>query len=375
MSSSISCRSIDVDSDHDHFHGLGEHNAGLAVLRIRSDILNYPLRGNNSFEHFLGQLILSPNATWMSGAGTVAGSAAGLSGTGPSSFSSNKGIQIVDNNTLYIADTANNRVVVIRSGSTNATAIIGSLGNASSQLNAPTDVFVTSTFVYILDTLNYRVQRWSRNGSNGTTVAGITGKPGNSSSTTTFGASYGIYIDKYGYLYVSDQSNHRVLRYAPDSSSGDSSVMVAGTGTPGSAPWQLNSPSKVFVDDHRAMYIADTNNHRVNKWTYGACSGVTVAGTGTSGTTASQLNYPVAVVVDSNQYMYIVDQSNYRIQRWAPGACAGDCLVGCSGSMGSGSNLLSSPQSLAFDNQGAVYVSDGGNHRVQRFLLTSVIGT
>ena len=310
----------------------------------------------------------------MPNAGTVAGSVAGINGTDPSSLSSSRGMQIVDNNTLYVADTLNHRVVVIRPGSTNASAIIGSLGNASNQLSSPTDVFVTSTFIYILDTLNYRVQRWSRNGSNGTTVAGITGTPGNSNSTTTFGVGYGIYVDKYGYLYVSDQSNHRVLRFAPGSSSGDSGVMVAGAGTPGSAPWQLNSPSKVFVDDDRGMYIADTNNHRIQKWTYGACSGVTVAGTGSAGAGASQLNYPVAVVVDSNQFMYIVDQSNYRIQRWAPGACAGDCLVGCSGTSGSGSNQFFSPQSLAFDNQGALYVSDGSNNRVQRFLLTSVIG-
>ena len=283
-------------------------------------------------------------------------------------------MQIVDNNTLYIADTGNNRVVVVRPGSTNATAIIGSLGNASNQLSSPTDVFVTSTSIYILDTLNYRVQRCSRNGSNGTTVAGITSSAGNSSSTTTFGVSYGIYVDKYGYLYVSDQSNHRVLRFAPGSSSGDNGVVVAGTGSNGSAPWELNAPSKVFVDEIGAMYIADTNNHRVQKWSYGACSGVTVAGTGTSGTGAGQLNFPVAVVIDSNQFMYIADQSNHRIQRWAPGGCSGECLVGCSGTSGSGSNLLSSPQSLAFDNQGALYVSDGGNHRLQRFLLTSGIG-
>ena len=309
-----------------------------------------------------------PNAT------TVTGSADGVSGTSPSSLFYNRGIQIAENKTLYIADSGNNRAVVIKLGSTNATAVIGSLGNASDQLKEPTDVFVTSAFIYILDARNYRVQRWSRNGSNSTTVAGITGTAGNSSSTITFGSSYGIHVDKYGYLYVSDQYNHRVLRYSPSSSSGDSSVMVAGTGTFGSAPWQLYLPFKVFVDDDRAMYIADTLNHRIQKWTYGACSGITVAGTGTPGATVNQLNFPVAVVVDSNQYMYITDTLNQRIQRWAPGACAGECLVGCSGTSGAGSNVLSYPQSLAFDNQGALYVSDVGNNRVQQFLLAPAIG-
>ena len=310
----------------------------------------------------------------MDNASTVAGSAVGIAGTGSSSLNSSRGIRIADNDTLYIADTGNNRVLVIQPGSPNATSIRGSFGNASNQLNSPTDVFVTGAFIYILDASNYRVQRWPRNGSNVTTVAGITGTQGNSASMTAFGYSYGIYLDKYGHLYVSDQSNDRVLRYPPGSTSGTSGVMVAGTGTAGPALWELNTPSQVFVDDDRTMYIADSSNHRIQKWIYGACSGVTVAGTGIPGTTASQLKYPLAVVVDSNQYMYITDLFNHRIQRWAPGACAGECLVGCSGSSGIGSNQLLNPQSMAFDNQGALYVSDAGNHRVQKFVSPPALG-
>ena len=280
----------------------------------------------------------------------------------------------MDNNTLYIADSNNNRAVVIQVGSTNATATIGSLGNASNQLWEPRDIFVTSTFIYILDGYNYRVQRWTRDGSNITTVAGITGMKGNSSTTVAVGQSYGFYVDTYGYLYVSQQLNHRVLRYPPGSSSGDSGVMVAGTGTFGSALSQLFGPSKLFVDDDRTMYIADTYNHRIQKWTYGACAGVTVAGNGTPGSSASQLYLPVSVIVDSNRYIYISDALNNRIQRWAPGASVGECIVGCSGTAGNKSNQLFSPAYLAFDNQGALYVADTGNNRVQKFVLTSATG-
>ena len=283
-------------------------------------------------------------------------------------------MQIVDNSTLYVADSGNNRVVVIQFGSTNATATIGSLGSASNQLWGPADVFVTSTFIYIVEESNYRVQRWTRNGSNTTTVAGITGVYGDPTSTVAFRQSYGIYLDKYGYLYVCDQQNNRVLRYPPGSASGDSGVMVAGTGIMGSTPSQLKGPTKLFVDDDRTMYIADTYNHRIQKWTYGACAGVTVAGNGTLGSSASQLYYPFSVTVDSNQYMYISDTYNHRIQRWAPGASVGECLVGCSGTTGSNSNQLYAPQYLAFDNQGALYVADTGNNRVQKFVLTSATG-
>ena len=315
--------------------------------------------------------ILSPTTVWYSNATTVAGSAATTSGSGASSLTTNQGIQMVDNNTLYIADRLNHRVVVIQPGSNTAVAILGT-GSAAAgahQFNQPTDVFVTNTSVYVLDQYNYRVQMWPRNGSNGTTVAGITGSA--SASLTTFGLSYGIFLDNYGYLYVSDSPNHRILRFPPGSLSGTSAVVVAGIGTAGAGASQLNGPYRIFVGDDQSLYIADTSNHRIQKWAYGACSGVTVAGTGTSGTADSQLSSPTSVIIDANQYMYVADQSNNRIQRWAPGACSGQCLVGCSRLTGAGSNTLYNPQSVVFDSQGALYVSDGTQNRVQKFAILS----
>ena len=283
----------------------------------------------------------------------------------------NQGMRIVDNNTLYIADKGNHRIVIIQPNSTNATATIGSgPGTVSNKFQEPTDLFVTNTSIYVLDALNYRVQMWPRNGSNGTTVAGITGSIGNSSNTTTtFGYSYGIYVDNSGYLYVSDRPIHRILRFPPGSVSGTSGFMVAGTGTSGSGSAQLNSPYRIFVDDAKTIYIADSANHRIQRWSYGACSGVTVAGTGTSGSTTTQLSYPVSVIVDTNQVMYIGDQGNNRIHRWATGDCSGQCLVGCTQTNGSGAYQFYLLQAMAFDIQGALYVSDGGNHRVQKFSL------
>ena len=298
----------------------------------------------------------------------------GSSGSGPSSLSLNQGIRITDSNTLYIADTNNHRVVIIRPNSTTAVSILGSFGNASDQVNSPTDIFVTNASIYILDASNYRVQKWPRNGSNGTTVAGITGFIGNSASTTTFNYSYGIHVDIFAYLYIVDRGNHRVLRFPPDSTSGTNGVVVAGTGIAGSGPSDLFYPCAMFVDEARSIYIADTFNNRIQKWTYGACSGVTVAGTGTGGVTNDQLNGPVSVIVDTNQVMYIGDQSNNRIHRWAVGDCTGRCVAGCTQTNGSAANQFSLVQALDFDSEGALYVSDGGNNRVQKFLLLPKVG-
>ena len=284
-------------------------------------------------------------------------------------------MQIVDNDTLYIADRYNHRVVIIAPNSTTAAATFGSFGTASNQFNEPADVFVTNTSIYVLDSLNYRVQMWPRNGLNATTVAGVLGSVGNTSSNSTFGLSSGISVDIFGYLYVVDQPNHRVLRFPPNSTSGTNGIVVAGTGTAGTGPSQLNQPCGVFVDSNQTMFIADTFNNRIQRWTVGASSGVTVAGNGTAGTTDAVFNRPRSVVADNSGYLYVVDESNNRIQRWAPGGCVGDCLVGCSQLNGSAPDRLGNPQAMAFDSKGALYVSDGNQNRVQKFAIQTAIVT
>jgi sugar lactone lactonase YvrE len=71
--------------------------------------------------------------------------------------------------------------------------------------------------------------------------------------------------------------------------------MVAGTGVSGNGSNQLNQPRGVFVMDDGTMYIADSFNHRIQKWTIGARSDVTVAGTGSAGRGLSELYYPLKV--------------------------------------------------------------------------------
>ena len=67
------------------------------------------------------------------------------------------------------------------------------------------------------------------------------------------------------------------------------------------------------------MYIADLNNHRIQKWIPGASEGTTVAGGNGSGSNANQLNKPKGVVIDASGNLYITDTYNHRIQKWTLG--------------------------------------------------------
>ncbi|CAF1356177.1 unnamed protein product [Adineta ricciae] len=324
-----------------------------SALHIRSHLL-LTLRSSCTS---IGQLVLSPTANWSTYAITVAGSAACTAGSTSSLLYTNLGIFITDNDTLYVADQLNHRIVVIQPNSTVASNIIGSgPGTGPSQFYSPTDVFVTNDAIYVLDAVNYRVQKWWKNGSNVTTVVGITATAGTSASNTTIGLSYQIYVDSSGNIYVLDFANHRVMLFPPNSTSGTAGTMVAGNGVAGTGPNALYNPRGMFVDSTGAMYIADTYNHRVQYWIIGACYATTVAGIGTLGTSLSQLYYPVAVIVDMNEYMYITDQFNNRILRWLVGTCVGQCVASCDGTAaGSAANKFYYSVRVVFDSNGSLY--------------------
>jgi sugar lactone lactonase YvrE len=119
------------------------------------------------------------------------------------------------------------------------------------------------------------------------------------------------------------------------------------------------------------MYIADYGNHRIQMWKYGASNGFTVAGTGVAGTSLTQLGSPTSVIVDKNGYMYITDEGNNRILRWQINSTFGVCIAACTGITGNKMNQLYAPVSLAFGNDGSMYVTDYFNNRVQKFQIVT----
>ena len=93
----------------------------------------------------------------------MAGPAAAVGGSELHQLNFTRGIRIDDNGTLYVADSYNSRIVLIRPSSTTAVAVVGTgQGSRDSQLWYPADIFITQSSIYVMDTMNYRVQKWSR---------------------------------------------------------------------------------------------------------------------------------------------------------------------------------------------------------------------
>ena len=73
---------------------------------------------------------------------------------------------------------------------------------------------------------------------------------------------YGVATDKDGFIYTVEYSTCRVQKWTPDGK------FVASWGAPGRAPGQLFNPWGLAVAPDGTVYVADTGNHRVQKFRF-----------------------------------------------------------------------------------------------------------
>ena len=262
---------------------------------------------------------------------------------------------IDDDQTIYIADYENHRIIEWKTNSNNPQIVAGGngQGNRNDQLNKPAKVIIDqqNDSLIICDRDNRRVVRWPRrNGRTGEILISNID-------------CWDLMMDKDGYLYVSDREKDEVRRWKIGEGNG---TIVAGGNRQGDRLDQLNTPYYIFIDEDHSVYVSDQQNHRVMKWVKGAKEGIVVAGGQGQGNGLRQLSSPFGIIVDQLGTLYVADFDNARVMRWLKGAEEGTIVVG--GNVhGQQLNQLNGPIDLSFDRENNLYVVDYGNHRVQRF--------
>jgi hypothetical protein len=75
-------------------------------------------------------------------------------------------------------------------------------------------------------------------------------------------------------------------------------------------------------------------------------------------------------IMRSASHMYIADSSNNRIVKWTTNYTAGGiCVAGCTQVAGVGANQFNGIRDLKFDSHGNLYASDQSNNRIQKFMI------
>ena len=94
---------------------------------------------------------------------------------------------------------------------------------------------------------------------------------------------------------------------------------------------------------------------------------------GNAGHASNQLMMPLSVVLDYANNLYITDYGNHRIQKYLSGSSTGTTVAG-NGTPGSSEYQLQYPHRIITNSNTDLYISDGGNHRVQFWRLGDTSG-
>ncbi len=146
--------------------------------------------------------------------------------------------------------------------------------------------------------------------------------------------------------FVADTGNHRIQRFS------GGAWNVIGPGTQGSGLGQFTRPESVVASpDGQKIYVADTGNGRI-QWSQD--SG------GTWSVFAIQIT-PQGLVLDRDGNLYVSDAQDSRVVRYGGGVPGTPIVLANSGS---GAGRVSNPNGLAIDCLMNLYIADTGNNRI-----------
>lgn len=160
-------------------------------------------------------------------------------------------------------------------------------------------------------------------------------------------------------------------------------VLTTGTANGTGTSAQFSYPSGVAIDSTGNIYIADFNNDTIREITPGGVVTTPYGQAGVPGSTnatgtAALFNTPNSVAIDSSGNLYVADSGNSVIRKIdTTGAVS--TLAGRAGHTGSANGQgatarFNNPQGVAVDASGNVYVADTGNETVRKITISPTTG-
>ncbi len=197
---------------------------------------------------------------------------------------------------------------------------------------------------------------------------GSAGVPGNAAGQFNFPRA--VAIDSEGRIFVADSGNNRIQVFGADGTFlrqwGSMCKLDTTEGCIGSGDGQFNEPWGIAVGQDGSVYVADTWNHRIQRFT---SEGQFIGKWGTFGSTGGELGQealfygPRSLAIGRDGNLYVVDTGNKRVQVFSPSGS----FVTQWGGGGVVEGRFDEPVGLGQDADGNWYVSDTWNLRIQKF--------
>jgi streptogramin lyase len=256
----------------------------------------------------------------------------------------------------------------------------GSVGSGAGMLSSPSGLSANNLGnVWVADTGNNRIVEFNEKGefveTFGTNVnktkveAGgteaeknlCTAASGNVCQTATAGSSAGqlkaprgIAVTSGGNIWVADTGNSRIEKFTPGG------VLLNNLSGEGTEPGKLKEPAAIAVAPDGSIWVADTGNNRIQQWN---SSMVLLHTIGKEGGGGGEFKSPAAIFADAPGNIWVGDQKNNRVEEFGEGGR----YRGQFGASGSGTFSLSAPMGIAVDNGGSIWVADPGHAKIQRW--------
>jgi len=169
-----------------------------------------------------------------------------------------------------------------------------------------------------------------------------------------FADPHGIAIDSLDNVYIVDSRNYRVQKFT------SGGTFITKWGSPGTGDGQFEDETLgIAIDSLDNVYVAD-GNQRIQKFTN---DGTFIIKWGSAGTGDGQFNKPSEIATDSSDNVYVVDENNHRVQKFSKEGT----FIKKWGSFGTGNGQFILPEGITIDSQDNVYISEFGGDRIQKF--------